>query len=133
MPSEEIRLTSNLYWSQTAQIRGKPEDSCSFKIEKGVRQDCVLSPVFFYMYIEELIDEALQDEAGLEVNGMIINNTGFADDTVLLAGTEEELQRYLDKINESCKAYGVELNAKKTKVMVVEKQPGTKIVINQIR
>ena len=129
VPPEEIRLISNLYWSQTAQIRGKSEDSRSFKIEKGVRQGCVLSPVFFNMYSEELINEALQDESGLEVNGMTINNIRFADDTVLLASTEGELQRLLDKINESCKAYGMELNAKKTKVMVIEKQPGTKIVI----
>ena len=41
VPPEEIRLISNLYWSQTAQIRGKSEDSRSFKIEKGVRQGCV--------------------------------------------------------------------------------------------
>ena len=126
LPPEEIRLISNLYWSQTAQIRGKSEDSRSFKIEQGVRQGCVLSPVFFNMYSEELINEALQDESGLEVNGMTINNIRFADDTVLLASTEGELQRLLDKINESCKAYGMELNAKKTKVMVIEKQPGTK-------
>ena len=65
------------------------------------------------MYSEELIHEALQDESGLEVNGMAINNIRFADDTVLLASTEEELQRLHDKINESCKAYGMELNAKK--------------------
>eukprot|EP00794_Sanderia_malayensis_P016412 gene16412-18047_t len=60
---------------------------------------------------------------------MIINNIRFADDTVLLASTEEDLQRLIDKINESCTAYGLEFNAKKTKVMVMEKQPGTKVVI----
>ena len=129
VPAEEIRLILHLYWSQTAQIRGRSEDSQSFKIEKGVRQGCVLSPVFFNMYSEELINEALQNEAGLVVNGMAINNIRFADDTVLLAGTEEELQRQLDKVNESCTAFGMELNAKKTKVMVMEKQPGTEVTI----
>ena len=48
VPSEEIRLILNLHWFQTAQIRGRSEDSQSFKIEKCVRQGCVLSPVFFY-------------------------------------------------------------------------------------
>ena len=74
VPSEELTLISNLYWSQTAQIRGRSEDSQSFKIEKGVRQGCVLSPVFFNLYSEELINEALQDETGLVVNGVVINN-----------------------------------------------------------
>ena len=60
-PSEEIRLVLHLYWSQTAQIRGRSEDSQSFKIEKGFRQGCVLVPLFFNMYSEELINEALQD------------------------------------------------------------------------
>ena len=89
MPSEEIRIVLNLYWSQTAQIRGRSEDSRSFKIEKGVRQGCALSAVCFNMYSEELINEALQDETGLVVNGVVINNMRFADDTVLLANTED--------------------------------------------
>ena len=118
-----------LYIKQTAQIRGRSEDSQSFKIEKGVRQGCVLSPVFFNMYSEELINEALQDETGLVLNGVVINNIRFVDDTVLLANTEEDLQRQVDKVNESCATFGMELNAKKTKVMVMEKQPGTKITI----
>ena len=49
MFSEEIRLILNLYWSQTSQIRGRSEDSRSFKIEKCARQGCALSPVFFNM------------------------------------------------------------------------------------
>ena len=53
----------------------------------------------------------------------------FVDDTVLLAGAEEDLQRIIDRINESCTVYGMELNAKRTKVLVMEKQPGTKTVI----
>ena len=55
----------------------------------------MLSPVFFNMYSEELINEALQDKDGLIVNEMIINNIRFADDTVLLANTEEV---YKDKL-----------------------------------
>ena len=129
VPLEEIRLILNLYWSRTAQVRGKSEDSRSFKIEKGVTQGCVLSPAFFNMYSEELIKEALLDESGLEVNRMIISNMQFADDTVLLTSIEKDLQRLIDKINESCATYGIELNAKKTKVMIMEKQPGTEILV----
>ena len=63
------------------------------------------------------------------VYSSFINNIQFADDIVLRANTEEDLQRQIDKVNESCTAFGMELNAKKIKVMVMEKQPGTKITI----
>ena len=46
VPSEEIRSILNPYWFQTAQIKGRSEDSRSFKNGKGVRQGCVLSPMF---------------------------------------------------------------------------------------
>ena len=59
VPPEEIMLITNLYWYQTAQIGGKSEDSRSFKIEKNLRQVCILSPVFFNMYREELINGVL--------------------------------------------------------------------------
>ena len=53
----------------------------------------------------------------------------FADDTVLLANTEEDLQREFDWVNETCTIFDIELNVKKTKVLVMEKQPGMKITI----
>ena len=64
---------------------------------------------------------------------MVINSIRFADDTVLQANIEEDLQRQVDKVNESCAACGMELNVKKTKVMVMEKQPGMKITIKSNR
>ena len=91
-----------------------------------------MPPVFFNMYSKELINEALQDEDSLVVNEVIVNNIRFADDTLLHANTEEDLQREIDKVNQSCTAFGMELNAKKTKVMVMEKQPGTKITITSM-
>ena len=57
-----------------------------------------MPPVFFNMYSEELINEALQDEDSLVVNEVIVNNIRFADDTVLLANTEER-EREIDKVN----------------------------------
>ena len=78
---------------------------------------------------EELINEALQDKTGLVVNGVVINNIRFADGTVLLAYTEEGLQRQVDKVNESCTAFGMKLDERKIKVMVMEKQPGTELTI----
>ena len=60
---------------------------------------------------------------------MIANNIRLADNTVLLANTEGELQRQIDKVNESCTAFGLDLHARKTKVMAMEKQPRTELTI----
>ena len=81
------------------------------------------------MYIEELIQEALNDTRGIKVNGVTITNIRYADNTIIIAETEHNLQVMITRLNETCKIYGMELNAKKTKVMVIGKFPGTKIQI----
>ena len=116
VPSEEKRLILHLCWSQISQISGRSEDSRSLKIEIGVKQGCVLSPVFFNMYSEELMNEGLQNETDSVVNGVVINIIPFADDTVLLASTQEDSQRQIDKVNESCIAFDMELNAKRQRL-----------------
>ena len=81
------------------------------------------------MYSEELIQEALDDTRGKKVNGVTITDIRYADDTIIIAETEHDLQVMITRLNETCKIYGMELNAKKTKVMVIERFSGTKIQI----
>ena len=111
---ENIRLISNLYWNQTAMVRTINGESRTFKIKKGVRQGCILSPILFNMYSEELIRETLENTAGIKVNGIKITNIGYADDKIIIAETEEELKLMIIRLNDVCKIYGMELNAKKT-------------------
>jgi len=91
------------------------------KIKRGVRQGCILSPILFNLYSEFLIQEALESTKGIKINGINITNIRYADDTVLLAESEDELHGMITKLCDSCANYGMSLNAKKTKVMLIRK------------
>ena len=58
---------------------------------------------------------------GLKINGKIINNLRYADDTVLLAESEHELQSLIDQVNKSSNEYGLDINIQKTKTMIISK------------
>ncbi|KAG1664359.1 Cyclin-dependent-like kinase 5 [Nymphon striatum] len=91
-------------------------------IEKGVRQGCVLSPILFNIYSEELIEEELIDTEGVKINGDSIKTIRYADDTAVVATSQLELQKMISRIHEMCTKYGMSINIKKTKVMVVRKK-----------
>ena len=81
-----------------------------------------MSPSLFNLYSEKVINEALKDEDGIQVNGKYILNIRFADNTVLLASSAKQLQDMTQKVNATCLRYGVLLNKKKTKIMVTGKK-----------
>ena len=70
-----------------------------FQIGKGVRRGCILSPCLFNLYAEYIIRNAGLDEAqaGIKIAGRTINNLRYADDTTLMAESEEELKRWVKK------------------------------------
>ena len=90
-----------------------------FKIGKGVCQGCVLSPCLFNLYAEYIIRNAWLDEAqaGITIAGRNINNLRYADDTTLMAESEEELKNLLMKVKEESEKVGLKLNIQKTKIM----------------
>ena len=71
-----------------------------FKIEKGVRQGCILSPCLFKLYAECSIQNVRLDEAqgGIKTAGRNINKLRYADDTTLMTESGEELKSFLDEI-----------------------------------
>ena len=88
----DVHIISNLYWNQTAVVRVGQDMTDAVCISRGVRQECVLSPLLFNLYSECIMAEALEDlGAGVRINGVIINNIRYADDTVLLADNLEDL------------------------------------------
>ena len=125
----DLRIITNLYWNQRAQIIVDNEKSSEMNIKRGVRQGCVMSPLLFNVYSESIFEEALLSEnEGIIINGKVINNIRFADDTVIIASSAEELQRLLSRTSTFCEQYGLKMNVKKTKYMIITK--GTDIQAN---
>ena len=92
-------LLRNLYTGQEATVRtGHRTDW--FQIGKGVHQDCILSPCLFNFYAEYIMRHAGLEEtqAGIKIGGRNINNLRYADDTTLMAESEEELKSLLMKV-----------------------------------
>ena len=90
-----------------------------FQIGKGVCQGCILSACLFNLYAEYIMQNAGLDETQAETKivGRNINNLRYADDTTLMAGSEEELKSLLMKVKEESEKVGLSLNIQKTKIM----------------
>ena len=91
-------LLRNLYAGHKAAIRKGHGKTDWFQIGKGVRQGCILSPLF-NLYAEYIMRNAGLEEAqaGIKISGRNINNLRYADDTTLMAENEEELKEPLDE------------------------------------
>ena len=90
-----------------------------FQIGKGVLQGCILSPCLFNLYAEYIMRKSGLDEAeaGIKITGRNINNLRYADDTTLMAKSEEELKSLLMKVKEDSEEVGLKLNIQKAKIM----------------
>ena len=119
IPDHLICLFRNLYAGQEATVRTGHGATDWFQVGKGVRQGCVLSPYLFNLYAEYIMRSAGLEEAqaGIKIPGRNINNLRYADDTTLMAQSEEELKSLLMKVNEESEKVGLKLNIQKTKIM----------------
>ena len=90
-----------------------------FQIGKGVRQGCILSPCLFNLYSEYTMQKARLDEAqaGIKIARRNINHLRYADDTTLMAESEEDLKSLLMKVKEESEKVGLKLNIQKMKIM----------------
>ena len=110
IPDHLTCLLRNLYAGQEATIRTGHGTTDWFQIGKGVRQDCILSPCLFNFYAEYIMRTAGLEEAqaGIKIARRNINNLRYADDTTLMAESEEELKYLLMK--EEYEKVGLKLN-----------------------
>ena len=112
-------LLRNLYAGQEAAVRTRHGTADWFHIGKGVRQGCILSPfLLFNLYAKYIRQNAGLDEAqaGIKIAGRNINNLRYADDTIFMAESKEELQGLL-KVKEEIEKAGFKLNIQKMKIM----------------
>ena len=118
-PDQLTHLLRNLYAGQEATVRTGHGTTDWFQIKKGVRQGCILSPWLFNLYAEYIMRNVGMDEeqAGIKIAGGNINNLRYADDTTLMAESEEELKSLLMKVEEESEQVGLKLNIQKTKIM----------------
>ena len=119
IPDHLTCLLRNLYIGQEATVRTGQETTDWFQIGKGVRQGCILSPRLFNLYSEYILRNAGLEEAqaGIKIARRNINNLRYADDTTLMAESEEELKSLLMKLKEESEKVGLKLNIQKTKIM----------------
>ena len=117
IPDHLTCLLRNLYAGQEATVRTGHGRVDWFQIGKGVCQGCILSPYLFNLYAEYIIQNAGLEEAqaGIKIFRRNINNLRYADDTTLMAGSEEKLKSLLMK--EESEKVGLKLNIQKTKIM----------------
>jgi len=99
--------------AQSVKVRLNRGETRSVKIDRGVRQGCSLSPTLFNSCNECLTKEVLEGFGDFKIGGKIIHTVKYADDLVLLAKEEKGLQDMIDKLTETGKCYGMEMNVEK--------------------
>ena len=119
IPDHLTCLLRNLYAGQEATVRTGHGTTGWFQIGKGVCQGCILSPCLFSFYAEHIMRNAGLGEAqaGIKIAGKNIKNLRYADDTTLMAESEEELKSLLVKVKEESGKVGLKINIQKTKIM----------------
>jgi len=119
LPNHLTCLLRNLYACQEPTVRTGHGTTDWFHIGKAIHQGCILSLCSFNLYAEYLMRNVRLNEAqtGIKIAGRNINNLRYADDTTLMAESEEELNTFLVKVTEESEKAGVKLNIQKTKIM----------------
>ena len=119
IPEHLTCLLRNLYAGQEATVRTGYGTTDWFQVGKGVHQGCILSPCLFNFYAEYITRSAGPEEtqAGIQIARRNIYNVRYADDTTLMAESEEESKSLLIKVKEESEKGGLKLNIQKTKIM----------------
>ena len=119
IPDHPSCLLRNLYAGLEATVSTGHGTKDWLQIGKGVCQGCILSPCLFNLFAEYIMRNTGLGEAqaGIKIAGRNINNLRYADDTTLMAESEEELKSLLMKVKEENKKVGLKLSIQKTKIM----------------
>ena len=127
MPDHLTCLLRNLYAGQEAAVRTGHGTTDWLQIGKGVRQGCILSPCLFNLYADFIMQNSglheAQDE--IKIDGRNTNNLRYADDTIFMAESKEELKSLLIKVKEESEKVGLRLNIQKFRLSIMASGPVT--------
>ncbi|XP_059226649.1 uncharacterized protein LOC131998381, partial [Stomoxys calcitrans] len=126
MSTKAVRFIENVYKDTTSAVWTGNELSEYFNTTSGVKQGCLLSPLLFALYLNDLHDTL---EGGVNLNGLNVRLLLYADDIVILADEPNVLQQMIYNLEEYCKLWTVEVNLNKSKIMVFRK--GGRIARNE--
>ena len=110
-----IKLIQNLYNKATSAVKINNSRGDWFRTTVGVRQGCLLSPTLFNLFLERIMEDALEGHEGtVSIGGRTVVNLRFADDIDGLAGKEEELVSLVERVDSTSTAYGMQISEEKT-------------------
>ncbi|VEN39858.1 unnamed protein product [Callosobruchus maculatus] len=124
VPYHLVFLIQQLYESNSVRVRIDGNLSDQIATRKGLRQGCVLSPMLFNIYSEFVMRPVLLLDnwnGGITIGGSKISNLRFADDTTLIAASQEELVDLLNNLEQRSAAHDLGINYNKTKVMIIDR------------
>ena len=116
-----LSIISSIYTGAFAQIQINNKMGKRFKVSRGVAQGCVLSPLFFNIYLDDLLQRFRQSGLGVPINCTLFNALSFADDLALIAQDRDTVERYLQIIDNWCKECFFKVNVDKSGVMRLAK------------
>ena len=121
--NEIIEIIESLYANSTNAVTINNVTGNFFDTTVGVRQGCLLSPVLFNIFLEQIMINTLHEHTStISIGGRNISNLRFADDINLIAGSNTELQILTNRLAETSKAHGMDISHEKSKTMVNSKK-----------
>ena len=126
-------MVKDIYRKTNCAVKVEDGTTDFFKFTKGVRQGCPLSPILFNMYVDdifEMVNTGNDTDIFLE-EGKKVNALMYADDLILLSDTKEGLQKQIDKMGFYCDEWKLDVNIKKTKIMIFNR--GNNLIKNEFR
>ena len=116
-----LRIIKNMYTDCEAQLSINGKTGPAFKVTRGVAQGCVLSPLFFDVYLDDLLNKFREEGLGIPTGQVVHRASSFADDLALLAANKKAAERYLEILDRWCNENFFKINAKKSGILRVGK------------
>jgi len=120
LSNKMVVILMSIYSETVSQVWNGKEMSAAFSVDLGVKQGCLLSPLLFALYLNDLHDFL---PGGIQINGVTIKILMYADDIVLLSTCPIILQRMINSLSIYCDTWGLEVNLDKSKVMIFREGP----------